>query len=407
MVAAIAAARRGKKVVLLEKNEKLGKKLYITGKGRCNVTNACDVEDLLGNVVSNPKFLYSSFYAFSNEAAMRFFEELGLPLKVERGNRVFPQSDKSSDVIRVLERELARWGVDVRLGHEVDELLCRDGVVGGVTAHGGRRGGHTATPSKRTWEAEAVILATGGLSYPSTGSTGDGYRLAAEAGHGVTKLSPSLVPMVVKEGFVKELQGLSLKNVTLRMVAGGKEIYRELGEMLFTHFGVSGPLVLSASAHAARYVARGEPVELHIDMKPGLSIEQLDGRIVRDFERYETAQIKNVLNKLLPKNMIPVIISLCGISADRRACDVTREEREGLRTRIKDLPLRASSLRGYAEAVVTRGGVCVKEVNPRTMESKKVKGLYFVGELLDVDAMTGGFNLQIAWSTGYAAGNSA
>ena len=395
MMAAIAAAEHGHQVQLFEKNEKLGKKIYITGKGRCNVTNACDTEELFAAVVHNPKFLYSGFYSFTNRDIMELVEKNGCPLKTERGGRVFPVSDKSSDVIRALTVCLKNAGVQVRLYEEVDSVETGDGGVSGIRL-------------KKTGEripADAVIVATGGLSYPSTGSTGDGYRFAEKTGHKVTDLSPALVPFETAEPVVKELQGLSLKNIQARILKGKKVIYEEFGEMLFTHFGVSGPVLLSASSYGAAQLKKG-PLTLSLDLKPALSEEQLDARILRDFEEQKNKQYKNSLSRLLPAKMIPVIVERSGIDPDKKINEITREERRRIVQAVKDFRLTLTGLRGYKEAIITQGGVSVREINPSTMESKLVKGLYFAGEVLDLDAVTGGYNLQIAWSTGYLAGSS-
>lgn len=394
MMAGIAAAGAGHQVQIFEKNEKLGKKIFITGKGRCNLTNACDTEELFGNVVHNPKFLYSSFYGFSNFDIMDFMEQNGCPVKTERGNRVFPVSDKSSDVIRALSTRLRDLGVEVNLHTEVAELVAGDKVTGIRLKKGGQ-----LVP------ADAVIVATGGLSYPTTGSTGDGYKFARTQGHTVTELSPALVPFEVKEPVVKELQGLSLRNIEARILKGSKVLYEEFGEMLFTHFGVSGPVLLSASSFVAAQLKK-EPLVLSIDLKPALSNEQLDARILRDFEEMKNKQYKNALVHLLPSKLMPVIVERSGILPDKKVNEITREERSRIVESIKDFRLTLSGLRDYKEAIITQGGISVREINPSTMESKLVKGLYFAGEVLDLDAVTGGFNLQIAWSTGYLAGTS-
>ena len=395
MMAAIAAAGVGHKVRIYEKNEKLGKKIYITGKGRCNVTNACDTEELFQNVVHNPKFLYSSFYAFTNTDIMNLIEKYGCPLKAERGKRVFPVSDKSSDVIHALTVALRDLGVEVELHEEVADVLAEDGHVTGVRL---KRGGKMVP-------ADAVVVTTGGLSYPSTGSTGDGYRFAKELGHTITDLTPALVPFEAKEPVCKELQGLSLRNISVKIRNGKKVLYEEFGEMLFTHFGVSGPVLLSASSYVASALKKG-PLTLSIDLKPALSEEQLDARILRDFEEAKNKQYKNSLNHLLPAKLVPVIIERSGISPEKKVNEITREERHQLIQVVKDFCITLVGLRDYKEAIITQGGVSVREVNPSTMESKKTAGLYFAGEVLDLDAVTGGFNLQIAWSTGYLAGIS-
>ncbi len=393
MMAALTAAKKGCRVRLLEKNEKLGKKLYITGKGRCNLTNGADMEDVLNHVVSNRKFLYSAFYGFSNRDMMELLERAGLPLKTERGNRVFPASDKSSDVIRTLQRLLQEAGVRICLGCQADAVLTEGSVCTGVRLTDGR-----------FYPAGQVIVATGGLSYPSTGSTGDGYRFASACGHKVTELSPALVPFCAEEDWIGRLQGLSLKNVSVKLSQGKKVYYEEFGEMLFTHFGVSGPAVLSGSSVTARYLKKG-PLTLTIDLKPALTEEQLDQRLVRDFAALRNKQFKNALQGLLPAKLIPVTVEQSGIDPEKQVNAITRKERERLVRLIKHFTLTLTGLRDYHEAIITQGGISVKEIDPATMESKLVKGLFFAGEVLDVDAMTGGYNLQIAWSTGYAAGS--
>lgn len=394
MMAAIQAASNGNRVLLLEKNEKLGKKLYITGKGRCNITNACDTEELFERVISNPKFLYSAFYGFTNFEVIDFFEKEGLHTKTERGNRVFPLSDKSSDVIHTLQKKLGELLVEVRLHANVTDILQEDGEKWTVLVNGDEK-----------ITGDSLIIATGGISYSVTGSTGDGYRFAKKAGHKITALSPSLVPFNIREEYVKELQGLSLKNIEARVTADGREIYREFGEMLFTHFGISGPVILSASCYTAPYIGK-KKVEVLLDLKPALSIEQLDARILREFEEYTNKQFKNSLERLLPRKLISVIITLSGIDPEKKVNVITKEERQQLIVAIKSMKLTVDSLREYKEAIITQGGISVKEINPSTMESKLKKGLYFVGEALDLDAVTGGYNLQIAWSTGFLAGKA-
>lgn len=390
MLASVLAARQGAEVHVYEKNEKLGKKLYITGKGRCNLTNACDMEELLGSVKSNPRFLYSAFYGFTNRDAMDFFEKEGLQLKVERGNRVFPQSDRSADVLDTLRRAMKTAGVQVHLNAEVKR----------ISADGGRFCLEFA--DGKACRADRVFVATGGLSYASTGSTGDGYRFAKEFGLKVTDTCPSLVPFNVREEFVKRLQGLSLKNVSIKVLDGKKLLYEDFGEMLFTHFGVSGPLILSASSVCARKL-REKELRLLLDLKPALSIEQLDARLLREFEAAKNRQFKNAVQGLFPAKLLPVMLELGGIDPEKKVHAVTKEERRRFAGRMKELELTLAGLRGYNEAVITKGGVSVKEIDPSTMESKKAPGLYFIGEVLDTDAVTGGFNLQIAWSTAAAA----
>ena len=398
MAAAIAAAEGGSIVTIYEKNEKLGKKIYITGKGRCNVTNDCDMEGLFDSVVTNSRFLYSAFYGFTNQDIKDLLEKNGCRLKVERGNRVFPISDRASDVTAALSRKLRELHVKIELNQSVKDLWIEDGILKGIVLS--KNGGKDCKIN-----SDAVIIATGGLSYPSTGSTGDGYLLAKEAGHKITELSPALVPFETEED-VKELQGLSLKNIKVSVTDGKKEIYSEFGEMLFTHYGVSGPVLLSASSYAAKKLKKGS-LNLFIDLKPVLSMEQLDARILRDFEAEKNKQFKNALNHLYPSKLIPVMIRRSGIDPDKKVNAVTREERRHLAGETKNFALTLRGLRGFNEAIVTQGGVNVKEVNPSTMESKKLTGLYFAGEVLDLDAVTGGYNLQIAWSTGMLAGRSA
>lgn len=399
MMAAITAARNENEVWLFEKNEKLGKKLFITGKGRCNFTNAGDEEDIRNSIVTNVKFMYSAFNRFSNYDVMGFFDELGLKFKVERGNRVFPESDHSSDVISALSRELKRFGVTVELFSEVTGIKTENNRFDGVQVK------NTNTGRTKFYKGDYVIIATGGKSYPQTGSTGDGYRFAKELGHTITSLSPALVPFTAKEEWVKELQGLSLKNVFVDIKDNDKSIYSQFGEMLFTHFGVSGPAVLSASSYAAPII-KNKPLTLHIDLKPALTHEQLDERIVRDFSEEKNKSFKNSLDKLLPKKLIPVVIDLSGIESDKKVNSISKEERQRLVNLLKDFTLTLTALRGFNEAIITQGGVNVKEINPSTMESKLVKNVYFAGEVLDVDAVTGGFNLQVAWSSAYAAASN-
>lgn len=394
MMAAIAAAKQGHCVTLLEKNEKLGKKIYITGKGRCNVTNACEMDKLFENMVSNPKFLYSAFYDYTNVQVMDLLKEAGCPLKIERGERVFPVSDHASDIIAALERTLKKKGVKVQLGTTVKNIFAKNGCVTGVELERNQR-----------MDADAVVIATGGLSYPSTGATGDGYRMAEALGHTVKECTPALVPMEIGEEWCKELQGLSLKNVTLTMRCGNKQVYHGFGEMLFTHFGISGPLVLSASSYYGKCKDKSQ-ISVGIDLKPALSEEQLDRRILREFEQNPNKQFKNVVGSLYPSKLIPVMIALSGIEGEKKIHEITKEERKRLLTATKQLTMQVKGLRDFNEAIITQGGIHVKEVNPSTMESKLVSGLYFAGEILDLDGLTGGFNLQIAWSTGHLAGSS-
>lgn len=394
MFAAIFAAKNGNEVHIFEKNEKLGKKLFITGKGRCNITNACDLDTLFRSVVSNGKFLYSSFYGYTNEDVMDFFRDAGLKIKVERGDRVFPESDHSSDVIGTLSKVLRELGVTVHLRTEVKKVEADENGVTGIWLIDGTR-----------VTGDACIVATGGYSYQTTGSTGDGYRFAKETGHKVTEIHPSLVPLVVKETYVQELQGLSLRNVEAVIFDGKKELYRDFGGMLFTHYGVSGPLMLSASAYIVKKL-KERPMRLVIDLKPALSDEQLDARVLRDFEENKNRQFKNAIGKLFPSKLIPVMLSLSGIDPEKKVNEISREERLGFVHLIKHFELTITGTRDFKEAIITQGGVETKEIQPSTMESKVVPGLYFVGEVLDLDALTGGFNLQIAWSTAYAAGSA-
>ncbi|MDE6789233.1 MAG: NAD(P)/FAD-dependent oxidoreductase [Ruminococcus sp.] len=386
--AAIFAARYGKSVLLFEPNEKIGRKLRITGKGRCNVTNNSPVEEHMKNIPVNNRFMYSAFSMFSAEDTMNFFEELGVPLKTERGNRVFPVSDKAEDIVGSLENELKK--LDVKIIHKrVESLIIENGAVCGVKAQG------------REYKSSSVLIACGGKSYPLTGSTGDGYRLAESAGHTVTELKPSLVPIVSEDKFCAELMGLSLRNVTLKLYDGEKVIYSELGEMLFTHFGVSGPLVLSASSHIRNM--QKNRFKFVIDLKPALSPEQLDARIQRDFAENLNRDFINGIRKLLPAKLIPVIVRLSGISPERKINSITKDERRKFGELIKNFPVRVSGFHPIDEAIITSGGISVREINPKTMESKLVKNLFFAGEVIDVDAYTGGFNLQIAFSTAYSA----
>ena len=395
MMAAIAAAGEGAKVTLIEKNEKLGKKLFITGKGRCNLTNTAGGEDFFVNVISNPKFLYSSFYSFDNGAVCEMIESAGCRLKEERGGRIFPVSDHSSDIISALKKILTQKGVEIRLNTKVKKTVTDDeGAVNGVRLDNGE-----------FISADAVIICTGGLSYPSTGSDGDGYEFARETGHKVTQLRPALVPLNTRENWCRDLQGLSLKNAGFKMYDGTREVYDGFGEMLFTHFGISGPLVLSASSYIGR--CRSKDIRCVIDLKPALDDKTLDDRLIREFAEKNAKEFHNALGDLLPSGMIPVIVELSEIAPDKKVSQITKEERQRLGHLLKNLELHVSGTRDYAEAIITQGGVSVKDINPSTMGSKHIKGLYFAGEVLDLDAVTGGFNLQIAWSTGHLAGVSA
>ena len=393
MFAAVTAARRGRSVLLLDANDRLGQKLSITGKGRCNVTNDCDPDTLMQNIPRNPRFLYSAFSRCTPADVMAFFEAAGVPLKTERGRRVFPQSDSAKDIVHALTQEMRKENVRIYDHSRVTELLIAEDRCTGVRLENGAE--HTA---------DAVLLATGGMSYPRTGSRGDGYRLAQQAGHTVIAPQPSLIPLETAEHDPQEMQGLSLKNVTLTVKRGKKVIFSELGEMLFTHFGVSGPLVLSASCML-------DPQKLSdclltIDMKPALTPEQLDLRIQRDFTEQKNKDAANAVRGLLPASMIPVMLRRAGISPEKKVHDITKAERAALVGAVKGFTLHPTAMRPIAEAIVTRGGVSVREVNPNTMESKKIRGLFFAGELLDVDAFTGGYNLQIAFATGFAAGSA-
>ena len=393
MMAAVFAARQGADVILVEPNEKVGRKIYITGKGRCNVTNSCDRETFMNSVPRNGKFLYSAVSRFGPAEVYEFFESLGVPLKVERGNRVFPQSDKAADIIDALFFEMRRQGVAI-LQDRVVEILSADGRVSGVRC-----------AKSGALDADAVILATGGSSYPRTGSTGDGYRLAESVGHTVVPVRGSLVPLESDDPHCRMMQGLSLRNVDLKIKnRKGKVIFREMGELLFTHFGLSGPLVLSASAHMN---FERDSYTAHIDLKPALDEQKLDARLVRDFETRGNQNFTTALGGLIPQSMIPVMVDRTGIPGDEKVRDLRREQRRRLLEELKDFSVSLKGARPVEEAIVTAGGVKVGEIDPKTMESKKLAGLYMAGELLDVDAYTGGFNLQIAWSTGCAAGISA
>ena len=392
MMASIAAAQSGAEVTLFDGNEKLGKKVYITGKGRCNVTNAAKDEEFLGNIVHNGRFMYSSFAAFNNEDLMKMIEDAGVPLKIERGGRVFPVSDKASDITKALERLMHKYKVRIVLRARVKEIILSDG-------------GFDLDFGNETRHFDKVICACGGVSYPTTGSDGSGFKLVEKLGHSVTELKPSLIPVLTRDQWCKDLQGLSLKNVQLTAKMGKKVLYTELGEMLFTHFGISGPLVLSMSCYIVDKDLN--KVDIRLDMKPGLTREQLEKRIMRDFEEKQRAQVGTVLDGLLPRSMTPIVAQLAEVSEDTPVNQVTREMRDRLVDTLKGMPIHACGFRPVSEAIVTRGGVKIKEINPSTMESKLVPGLYLAGEMLDVDAFTGGFNLQVAFSTGHCAGVAA
>jgi len=392
MMAAGVAGSKGKKVLLIEKNDKLGKKLFITGKGRCNLSNSADKEEFITHITRNSKFLFSAFNNFFNDDLVDFFNKLGLKTKVERGGRIFPLSDKSSDVIKALEKHLRNNNVAVRLGTKIKSIIAEKDEIKGLELEDG------------FIYCSSVIIATGGLSYPLTGSTGDGYEFAKKLGHQITELRPSLVPLVVKEEFIKDIQGLSLRNVSVKAICDNKVLFEDIGEMLFTHYGLSGPLILSASFYISEKIYKNKQTYIMIDLKPGLTHEELDRRLLKDFELYKNKYYKNSLDDLLPKKLIPVIIKLSGIPEDRQVNQITREERRFIVNLLKGLSFEIIGTRPISEAIVTSGGVNIKEVNPKTMESKIVKGLYFAGEILDIDAFTGGYNLQIAFSTGYTAG---
>ncbi|MEG6611782.1 NAD(P)/FAD-dependent oxidoreductase [Pseudoclostridium thermosuccinogenes] len=392
LMAAGRAAERGLDVILTEKNDRVGKKILISGKGRCNITNSTDIEGLIENVPGNGNFLYSAFYTFSNQDLIDFLEGYGLKTKVERGGRVFPESDKSSDVVDVLLKFIKKTGVRLMLNTAVKDIITEDNCVRGVVTEDGK-----------AMECDSVIIATGGASYPGTGSTGDGYRMAEKLGHTIVDLKPSLVPLLAKQEWVKELQGLSLKNVEITVKSkSGRKLYTDFGEMLFTHFGVSGPVILSASRHLLDYDYKD--VKLIIDLKPALTEEKLDARLQRDFEKYSRKQFKNSLDELLPQKLIPVIVDLSGIPSDKFVNQITRDERRSLVRLLKNLEIEIVGSRPLKEAIVTAGGVSTDEINPSTMESKLIKGLFFAGEVIDVDAYTGGFNMTIAFSTGHLAG---
>ena len=400
MMAAISASEAGKKVIILEKNEKLGKKLFITGKGRCNVTTACPPEEFLNHVMTNPRFLYSSFSRFNNEDMIAFLNTAGLKTKVDRGQRVFPFSDHSSDVIQTLKRQCEKNRVIIRYHARVTDILLNDEQ----TAFSGVRleDGEIIT-------GESLIMACGGNSYASTGSNGEGYLLAESIGHTIKPVYPSLVPFVMKETWCKDLMGLTLKNVSITVKNGKKSIYEGFGEFLFTHFGVSGPLVLTASTCLGKYQKPLEEGKLRLilDMKPSLTMEQMEKRFLREFDTYRNKNISNVIERMLPKKMVPIFLRIADIPEDKKVHSISKKERHRMMELMKGLEMHIEGVRTFDEAIVTRGGVNVKEVSPTTMESKLVKNVYFAGEMLDLDAVTGGFNLQIAWSTGYVAGQNA
>ena len=401
LISAISSAKQNNKVTILEKMNSCGKKLLITGKGRCNITNNCDMDEFFQNIPTNSKFLYSAFNNFTNKDIIDLLEKEGVKTKAERGKRVFPESDKSQDVLNALLKIAKRLNINIKLNSKVTKIETKkEGDTNKVIG---------VYCNSEFIKADKIILATGGKSYPVTGSTGDGYKLAKELGHTVTDLKPSLVPLVSKNDICGKLQGLSLKNVSINLKCQNKIIYKDFGEMLFTHFGVSGPIILSASAHLVRYknieeLFENNLVELEIDLKPALDIQKLDQRILRDWEEEKNKNFKNSLDKLLPQKLIPVIVELSGIDENKKVNEITKKERENLVKLLKNLKININGFRNIEEAIITNGGINVKEINPKTMESKIVKGLYFAGEIIDVDALTGGFNLQIAYSTGFTAG---
>ena len=394
IMSSIRAAENGAEVTLFERNNKLGKKLSITGKGRCNMTNIADVQEVIKNIPDGGKFLYSALKNFSSADTINFFENLGLKTKVERGGRVFPASDKASDVIEILSQRLAILNVDVKLNSRVTEIFTYDKKVRGVDVSG------------KFFDADAVILATGGMSYPATGSTGDGFKLAEKIGHTVTKIFPALVPLETEEVFVKDLQGLSLKNVRVTLKVDDKKITEIFGEMLFTHFGISGPIILTISRRVAEFLDEKKFVEAVINLKPALTPEQLDARILRDFEKYKRKAIKNALVELLPHKLIPIILDLAFVDENKKIDNVTKVERHRLIEILQNLPLTISKTRPIDEAIVTAGGISLKEIDPKTMQSKIIEGLFIVGEVADIAGFTGGFNLQAAWAMGNAAGKN-
>lgn len=396
MAAAAFLGEHGHQVHVFEKNEKLGKKLFITGKGRCNLTNSCDEETFFQSVVSNEKFLYSAFHGFSNEDAIAYFEQLGLPLKEERGGRIFPKSDHSSDVIKALEQRMKELDVKIHLNSLVKEILLQE------TDEGQKKVTGVLLENGQKIVGDKVIVATGGMSYQATGSTGDGYEFAKQAGHKVTTLRSALVPMETKEEYIPRMQGLSLKNVRFTVKDGKKVLYQDFGELLFTHFGMSGPLVLTASSYLGKKLEKKE-LQGTIDLKAALTEEQLDARLLREFEAGKNKQFKNVISGMFPSKMFPVILELGKIPSEKKVNEITKAERMEFLQVVKNFPVTITGLRGFREAIITQGGVKTGEINPKTMESKKAQGLYFIGEVLDLDAVTGGFNLQIAWSTARAA----
>lgn len=403
MIAAVTASENGNEVTILEKMENIGKKLLITGKGRCNITNSADMEEFMKNIPENSKFLYSSFNKYTNQDIVSFLKKQGVETKVERGGRIFPVTDKAQDVLEAFKRRLKELKVQIKTNFEVAKILTEDRNVIGIEGKNGEK-----------ILADKIILATGGKSYPITGSTGDGYNMAKMLGHTVTELKPSLVPLTTSGNskvLCQQMQGLSLKNVAIKIKNENKIIYEDFGEMLFTHYGVSGPVILSASAILIRYknideLLKENKIKLYIDLKPALDEEKLDNRILRDFEELKNKQFKNSLDKLLPRKMIEPTITLISIDPEKRINEITKEERRKIVKALKNFELTINGFRSIEEAIVTKGGISIKEINPKTMESKLINGLYFAGEIIDLDAFTGGFNLQIAWSTGYSAGTN-
>lgn len=393
MMAAISASSVGACVVLIEKNERLGKKLYITGKGRCNLTNDCEVSELFNNVTQNSKFLYSAIYGYDNEMVKAFFENAGVPLKVERGQRVFPVSDKANDIITALEKTMKKQNVKIVLNTAAIKIDTKKRCV--------------FCSNKESYDYDSLVIATGGCSYESTGSTGDGYKFAKSFGHNIKELIPSLVPFNCSDEWIKNLQGLALKNVALYAQKDNKEIYNEFGELLFTHFGISGPLVLTASSHLCSQIKKGEKLRFYIDLKPALDEDTVDKRLLKEFAENKNKNFENAVGGLFPQRLIPVMVNLSGISPFKKVHEITKEERVLFGRLIKRLPINVTSLRGFNEAIITKGGIDVKEIDPSSMRSKIESSIYFAGEVIDVDAHTGGFNLQIAWSTGYLAGLSS
>ncbi len=398
MLSASTAASRGLKVCLLEKNEKLGRKLFITGKGRCNVTNYGDINDFFQNVIANPKFLYSAFKSFDNHGLITLLNSLDVQTKVEHGNRVFPASDKSSDVIKALQKHLQKNNVEIKLHAEVKKIIVKNQQVAGVLLSNAKQ-----------ISAPKVIIATGGMSYPQTGSTGDGYKMARQLGHIIVAPKPALIPLITKEKWVKDLQGLTLKNVSIKALINNKVKAEQFGEMIFTHFGVSGPIILSLSSHIRDYISasKNKPVQLILDLKPALTGEQLDVRLQRDFNKYSSKHLKNAFDDLLPQRIIAVVLQLSGVDIHKQVNQISKTERSLLVHTLKNISLNVTGTRPLSEAIVTSGGINVKEINPSTLESKIIQGLYFAGEIIDVDALTGGYNLQIAFSTGYLSGRNA